>query len=234
MLDAIALGAFGQSALLLSGILAYYLKLSPKILGLLGGFGAGALLVAIMTDLVPQEVASLSPTEVGIWLLMGAAVFLIADELVIRKFGGVEGEEGGSSALGIVIGSIVDGVPESIIFGIQLATGVPISAQFLFAIWISNVPQSFVPSSDLVALGWKKSKMALMWTAVVAACGIAAGLGYLLAANASDINGARAAGIAAGGLLAMLTNSLIPFSFERAESFAGLGTVIGFVLSLAF
>lgn len=228
MLDAFALGALGQSALLLSGILVYYLKLPAKVLGWLGGFGAGALLVAIMTDLLPQEEASLTINEVGLWLLVGATIFLVADYIVSKKFGG---EEGGNT-LGIVVGSIVDGVPESAIFGIQLATGVPVSLEFLFAIWISNIPQSFVPSSELAASGWAKSRMALMWGAVVIACGVSAALGYLLASRLSDVNGARMAGVAAGGLLAMLTNSLIPFSVSRGAALAGVGTVIGFVVSL--
>lgn len=230
MLDAIALGALGQSALLLSGILVYYLNLSPKVIGWLGGFGAGALLVAIMTDLVPQAQAFLSIYEVGLWLLVGASIFLLADRFVSHRFGG----EGGGSALGIVVGAIVDGIPESAIFGIQLATGIPVSVEFLFAIWISNIPQSFVPSADLAAAGWTKSRMALMWGAVVAACGVAAGLGYVLAANVADVFGARMAAVAAGGLLAMLTNSLIPFSFGRGGEYAGLGTVVGFVVSLVF
>ncbi len=228
MLNAIALGAIGQSALLLSGILVYYLKLPPRLIGWLGGFGAGALLVAIMTDLVPQAEATLGIYEVGLWLLVGATIFLLADRFVAQRFGG----EGGGSALGIVVGAIVDGIPESAIFGIQLATGVPVSLEFLFAIWVSNIPQSFVPSADLAAAGWTKTRMALMWTAVVVACGAAAGLGFVVAANVADVFGARMAAIAAGGLLAMLTNSLIPFSFERGSEFAGLGTVIGFVLSL--
>lgn len=228
MLNAVALGAIGQSALLLSGILVYYFKLPPKVIGWLGGFGAGALLVAIMTDLVPQAEATLGIYEVGLWMLVGATIFLVADRYVSRKFGG----EGGGSALGIVVGAIVDGIPESAIFGIQLATGVPISLEFLFAIWVSNIPQSFVPSADLAAAGWTKTRMALMWSAVVVACGIAAGLGFVFAANVADVYGARMAAIAAGGLLAMLTNSLIPFSFERGSEFAGLGTVIGFVVSL--
>ena len=230
MLDAVALGALGQSALLLSGILVYYLKLPSKVLGWLGGFGAGALLVAIMTDLVPTEEATMSLTEVGLWLLVGCAIFILANRYVQNKFGG----ENSGNALGIVVGAIVDGVPESLIFGIQIATGVTISTQFLFAIWISNVPQSFVPSTDLAEAGWSKGKMAMMWGAVVVVCGLAAGLGWFLATYLSGVNGARMAGIAAGGLLAMLTNAFIPFAYERGGEWAGIGLVIGFVFSLAF
>lgn len=228
MLDAVALGALAQSALLLSGILVFYLVLPSKVLGALGGFGAGALLVAIMTDLVPEEQATMSPQEVGLWLLIGCAVFILANRFVQKKYGG----EGSGNAMGIVVGAIVDGVPESLIFGIQLATGIPISLQFLGAVWISNLPQSFVPSADLAKAGWSKGKLAMMWGGVVVACGVAAGLGYFLALNVSGVNGSRMAGIAAGGLLAMLTNAFIPFAYEHGGEWAGIGLVVGFVLSL--
>lgn len=228
MPEALLLGAIAQSSLLLSGILVYYLTLSKKLVGWLAGFGAGALLVAIMTDLIPEEQATLGGLEVGLWLAVGAIIFILGDRYVMRRFGG----EGSGGAMGIVLGAVVDGVPESLIFGIQLGTGMPISAAFLFAVFISNVPQSFAPSADLAEAGWKKSRMATMWGSVVVICGIAAGVGYLLASNFSEVNGARAAGIAAGGLLAMLANSLIPFAYERGGEMAGVGTVIGFITSL--
>ena len=153
MLDAVALGAIAQSALLLSGILVFYLKLQSKVLGALAGFGAGSLLVAIMTDPVPEEEATLTLQEVGFWLLVGCAIFILANRFVQKKFGG----EGSGNAMGIVVGAIVHGIPESLIFGIQLATGVAISTQFLFAVWISNLPQSFVPSADLAEAGWTRA-----------------------------------------------------------------------------
>jgi ZIP family zinc transporter len=54
----------------------------------------------------------------------------------------------------------------------------------------------------------------------------------LIADNISGANGDRMAALAAGGLLAMLTNSLMPFAFERGGALAGVGTVVGFCLSL--
>jgi ZIP family zinc transporter len=133
--------------------------------------------------------------------------------------------------LGIVLGAVVDGVPESLIFGIQLAAGLPVSTAFLFAVWVSNIPQALAPSVDLAQQGWSKGKMAAVWGAVVIACGLASGLGYLIAENFGIANGARMAALAAGGLLAMLTDSLVPFAYERGGKFAGLGTVIGFAVS---
>jgi ZIP family zinc transporter len=132
-----------------------------------------------------------------------------------------------------VLGSVVDGVPESLIFGIQLAAGIPISVAFLVAVIVSNVPQALAPSAELKDAGWPLGRMLGMWGAVVLACGIASAIGYIGAVNVDDVTGARAAAIAAGGLLAMLTASLVPFAYEKGGSAAALGTVVGFCASLA-
>ena len=134
--------------------------------------------------------------------------------------------------MGIVVGSVVDGVPESIIFGIQVGTGFPISLSFLAAVFISNIPQSIAPSADLSASGWSAKRVGTLWFWVVLACAVAAALGYLVTDLTSDAQGGRAAALAAGGLLAMLTNSLMPFSFERGGALAGAATAVGFCLSL--
>ena len=78
------------------------------------------------------------PVAVRAQMLVGVAVFLVADRAVESRFG----EAGVGGAMGIVVGSVVDGVPESVIFGIQAGTGLPISLSFMFAVFISNIPQS--------------------------------------------------------------------------------------------
>jgi ZIP family zinc transporter len=230
MLDALILGALAQSALVLAGLVVYYITVPSRIVGIIAGYGVGALLGAIAFDLVPES--DVLPTvESSIWLLAGAAVFIVADALVERKLGG--DDSGGGSPLGIVIGSVVDGVPESIIFGIGVATLQPVSIPFLAAVWISNIPQALAPSAELVKQGWSKARMTGMWLAVVIACGVAAGAGYLGALALGDATGARPAAFAAGGLLAMLTNSLVPFSYDRARWAAGVAAVVGFAFAVA-
>jgi zinc transporter, ZIP family len=71
----------------------------------------------------------------------------------------------------------------------------------------------------------------VLWGAVVVACALAAGLGYLLGSISGD-TGDRMAALAAGGLLAMLTNSLMPFAFDRGGRLAGMFTVVGFALAV--
>lgn len=228
MLQAVVLGALSQSSLLLSGLVVYWIKIPGKVVGWLAGFGAGALISAIAFDLIAQDQAEgVVNLELALWLLIGAFIFVGGDSLVEKRFGA----DGSGGALGIVLGAVVDGIPESLIFGIQLAAGIPVSMAFLFAVWVSNIPQALAPSVDLAQNGWALGKTAGMWSAVVIACGVAAGAGYLLATNFSDANGARMAALAAGGLLAMLTDSLMPFAYERGGKLAGVGTVIGFIVA---
>lgn len=229
MLKAIALGTLAQSALLLSGLLVYWINLPPKFVGVLAGFGAGALIEAVAFDLV-AEAQDLSGLQFAVWMLVGAAILLIGDRIVDRRFG----DEGGGGAMGIVVGSMVDGVPESAIFGIQVATRYPITVSFLAAVFISNFPQAIAPSADLAKKGWKMGRVVGMWALVLVACGVASGLGYLLADSFSGVAGDRMAALAGGGLLAMLTNSLMPFAFERGGQLAGVGTVLGFCIPLMF
>jgi zinc transporter, ZIP family len=227
VLNAFGLGALAQSSLLLAGLLVGWVTVPRRLIGVLAGFGAGALLAAISFDLI-GETEGLDQWELVLWMLIGVAVFLLGDRIVERRFG----SEGTGGAMGIVVGSVVDGVPESIIFGIQIATGFPVSASFLAAVLISNVPQAIAPSADLAAAGWDARRLGRLWLLVVLACGVAAALGYAAADASSDVTGARMAALAAGGLLAMLTNSLMPFAYERGGELAGAATVVGFCLSL--
>jgi len=229
MLEAFGLGLLGASSLLLAGLLACWVKVPSRLVGIMAGFGAGALIAAITTDLVPEAQEQLGDWQFALWMLIGVAVFLVADMLVEKRFG----EAGVGGAMGIVVGSVVDGVPESIIFGIQVGTAFPISISFLAAVFVSNIPQSIAPSADLAAAGWSARRVGTLWFWVVLACGVAAALGYLATNYSSEAQGGRAAALAAGGLLAMLTNSLMPFAFERGKSLAGAATAVGFCMALA-
>ena len=228
MLEALGLGLLGASSLLLAGLLACWVKVPSTLVGIMAGYGAGALIAAISFDLVPQAQADLDKWEFALWMVIGVVVFLVADALVEKRFGST----GVGGAMGIVVGSVVDGVPESVIFGIQVGTAIPISLSFLAAVFISNIPQSIAPSADLAAGGWSARRVGILWFWVVLACGVAAAVGYLLTDASSAAQGGRMAALAAGGLLAMLTNSLMPFAFERAGQLAGVATVVGFCVSL--
>jgi zinc transporter, ZIP family len=227
VLEAFGLGFIAQSSLLIAGLLVCWVKVPRTLVGILAGFGAGAMLSAVSFDLI-AEAEHLDNWQFALWMLIGVAVFLVGDRVVEKRFG----SSGSGGAMGIVVGSVVDGVPESIIFGIQIGTGFPISASFLAAVFVSNIPQAIAPSADLAASGWGPRKLGGLWLMVVLACGVAAALGYLATNFSSGVAGDRAAALAAGGLLAMLANSLIPFAFERGREWAGVATAVGFCVSL--
>jgi ZIP family zinc transporter len=227
VLGAFAVGALAQSSLLAAGLLPCWVSVPRRVVGVLAGLGAGALLAAISFDLI-SEAEGLDQWELGLWMLAGVAIFLVGDRIVERRFG----SEGSGGAMGIVVGSVVDGVPESIIFGIQLATGLPLSISFLAAVLVSNVPQAIAPSADLAAAGWGARRIGRLWLLIVLACGVATAIGFLAADLSGGVTGTRMAAIAAGGLLAMLTNSLLPFAYERGGELAGAATVVGFCLAL--
>jgi ZIP family zinc transporter len=227
VLEALGLGLLAQSSLLLAGLLVCWVSVPRRVVGVLAGFGGGALLSAIAFDLV-AEAEALESWQFALWMLVGVAVFVVGDYLVERRFG----DDGPGASMGIVVGSVVDGVPESIIFGIQIATGFPVSPSFLSAVFVSNIPQAIAPSADLAQAGWGPRRLGKLWLGVVLACGVAAALGYLATDAISGVNGDRAAALAAGGLLAMLANSLIPFAYERAKWLAGVATAVGFCVSL--
>jgi ZIP family zinc transporter len=226
-LEAFALGAAAQSSLLLAGLAVYWVRPTTKVIGGLAGFGAGALISAVAFNLIP-EAEGMAGWESALWLLVGALIFVVADNIVERRFG--EGDDAGP--LGIVVGSVVDGVPESLIFGIQVATGQMISAAFVGAVFVSNIPQALAPSAALAESGWARARTAGMWGVVVLACAVTAWLGYLLGVGLGA-SGDRAAALAAGGLLAMLTDSLMPYAVQKGGAQAGVWTVVGFAASLA-
>lgn len=227
MLHAFALGAASQLSLILSALLVFLLTVPRRLVGALAAFGAGALIAAVARDLLP-EAHQLRLLQASVWALLGAGIFIVGEHYVEKKFG----SEGAAGALGIVIGAIVDGVPESIIFGIQLAGGETVSIAFLAAVFVSNVPQAIAPSADLAATGWRWQRVAGLWSWVVFACGVASLAGYGVRAMSSEVSGARMAAFASGGILAMLCNSLIPFAHERSRA-AGLWMVVGFCTSFA-
>jgi ZIP family zinc transporter len=211
----------------LAGLVVYWVKPSTRVIGSLAGYGAGALIAAVAFDLIP-DAGGLTNWELALWLLIGALVFVVADRVVEAKYG--EGDDGGP--LGIVVGSVVDGIPESIIFGIQIGAGQMIGAAFVGAVFISNIPQALAPSASLADSGWPRAKTAGMWGVVVASCAVTAWLGYLLGSRLGA-SGGRAAALAAGGLLAMPTDSLMPYAVEKGGAAAGVWTVVGFASSLA-
>jgi ZIP family zinc transporter len=144
-----------------------------------------------------------------------------------------DGAQASGSGTGILLGSLLDGVPESLVLGLSLVHNPQVSLAFIFAVAISNIPQGLGGTAGMLNSGWSKSKITRLWLAVCGLSILAAGLGYRLALLIPGANGAMVDAFAAGALLVMLTDSMIPESFEHGGKETGLSLVVGFSAAVA-
>jgi ZIP family zinc transporter len=202
-------------------------------------FGAGAIVSAVSYQLVLGAVAAEHGqfALVGIGMAAGALAFYLADRWV-DGLGGkdrldLDGAQSGGSGTGILLGSLLDGVPESLVLGLSIAHSPQVSIAFIFAVAISNVPQGLGGSSGMLRAGWARSRITQLWLAVCALSVAAAVSGYWLGNAVPGATGAVVDAFAAGALLVMLTDSMIPESFEHGGREAGLALVLGFCVAAA-
>lgn len=225
-------GALGAAALLIGAAIALLHKPSERMTGIVMGFGSGTLISAIAFELVPESVLG-NGTGLAVAFLAGALIFFLGD-LFIDRLGGsnrkdIGGGEGGGSGMAIFLGTLLDGVPESLILGIGLGLGGSVSIAFLFAVFISNIPEGIAGTVNLQAEGRSRKRIVLMWSCLLTASAIAAGLGYLLTQQIEIVDGVYAQAFAAGAMLTMLADTMMPEAFEHGGKVVGLFTVFGFL-----
>jgi len=233
VLEAMGWALLGASSLLLGALVAFAVPIPRKVLGFILAFGAGVLISAVAYELVEEAVtASADWYAVAIGFPLGAIVFFLGDVGIDLRW---RGSSGGSGGLGIVLGAVLDGIPESVVIGASLLTGETASVAVIVAVFLSNIPESISASSDLLRGGWSRWKVLLLWVIVVAASGLAAGLGYVALEGASGSWIAAIQAFAAGAILTMLADEMVPEAFEYTEhnKTVGLALAFGFALSAA-
>lgn len=229
MLSAFLWGGLAAASLLIGFALAGR-GLSNRTIGLIMGVGAGALISAIAYELVPEEAVMGLRTAAA--LAAGALAFFVGDWLVDRRGGADRKDitgEGSGSGPAIFIGTLLDNVPESIILGMSLALGGAINAAFLAAVFVSNLPEGVAGSINLRASGVASRRVFWMWTALVLISAASAALGYALVLALPAVDGRAAQAFAAGAMLAMLADAMMPEAFEHGGKLVGLFTVFGFI-----
>jgi zinc transporter, ZIP family len=235
-LSAAGWGALGAAALLIGAALALTLPLRPRETGLIMGFGAGALIAAVAYELVPEAeigLPALQTTLVVLALVAGALVFFAGDVFIDRRGGkgrkklAHPGADGGGRA--IFLGTLLDGVPESVILGMSLATGGKVSLVFLAAVFISNLPEGVAGTVSLRREGVERRTVLIMWFALVVVSAACAALGWTIADRLPGLDGVYVQAFAAGAVLTMLADTMMPEAYEQGGKAAGLLTVLGFV-----
>jgi ZIP family zinc transporter len=237
MANAFLWGLLAASSLVLGGLLASWLPLGKRTLGIIMGFGAGVLLSATAYELVFEAVSlakgSGAPT---LGFLAGAFTFFFSDKLIGRM--GSEDREtagaAGSSKLFVplVLGIILDGVPESVVIGLGVRETGTVSLAMLVAVFISNLPEAAASTTSMRSSGWSRTKILLLWVAIALVCALASAAGYALLGDASPFGLSIVQAFAGGAILMMLANTMIPEAYEHAGKLAGVFTVLGFAAAV--
>ncbi len=235
MFEAFLWGAVGASALVVGALIAYVATPSKKLIAVVMALGAGLLIGSISFELIDEALKQAEVARVGLFTLIGAATFTLGNWVLDKKGAGdrkdAEGAQESGSPLAIVFGSVLDGVPESFVLGLTVLQG-GVSVALLIGIVLSNLPEGLSSSSGLRIAGWPKARVVMMWLVVVAVSAVSAALGYVLLDPASGRTGAFAQGFAAGALLAMITDTMLPESYDVEQVSTGALVAIGFAVSL--
>jgi ZIP family zinc transporter len=234
--EAFGWGALGAAALLAGALIAYQLTPSRAVIAVVMALGTGLLIGSVSFELVDDALEHQDVAWVALLVLGGAGVFSVGNWLLSRRGGGERKDPTGAQAegspLAIVLGSVLDGIPESFVLGLTVLEG-GVSLALLVAVFLSNLPEGMSSSSGLREAGWLRGRVVAMWSVVVLVSAAAAATGYVTLDPASGRTGALVEAFAGGALLAMLATSLLPQAYAVEGVLTGPLVVLGFAVSLA-
>ncbi len=235
MAEAFFWGAVGASALLVGTLIAYRWNQSRTVIAIVMALGTGVLIGSVSFELIDEAIENTDVAQVGVVTLIGAVTFTLGSWLLARRGGGKRKDSRGAQASGspqaIVLGSVLDGIPESFVLGLTVLQG-QVSVALLAGVLLSNLPEGMSSSAGLRIAGWSLRRVMVMWTIVLVASAVSAALGYALLDPSQGDAGATAQAFAAGALLAMVSNTMLPEAFEEEGILTGSLVAVGFSVSL--
>jgi ZIP family zinc transporter len=236
MASAFGWGTLAASSLVIGAVGALLIPISLRTIGLIMGFGAGVLISAVAFDLVEEAVGKASGNgAVLAGIFAGCGVFFGGDWLIDRSGGADRKDAGGAqesgSALAIVLGTVLDGIPESMVIGLTIFEGGAVGAAYLTAVFISNLPEAISSTAGLVAGGWRRARILWLWIAIALVSGLASLAGYGLFQHSSPNTVAFVLSFAAGAILTMLADTMMPEAYEHGGKLVGVVTTLGFALA---
>jgi ZIP family zinc transporter len=235
-------GLVGGSALLLGAGIAYAVALPQRLIAAVMAIGSGVLISAVAFDLMDEAYArgGFDSTALG---FLGGALAYTAANICVSRMGAKHRKRSGSnpkqsqahasdnSGLAIAVGALLDGIPESIVIGASLLHGGGVSTVTVAAVFLSNVPEGLSSAAGMKKAGRSPGYIFGVWGAIALASGIAALVGYLALAGAPPDAVAGTTAVAAGAILAMLVDTMIPEATEETHEFSGLIAVVGFLIA---
>ncbi|MFC1455870.1 ZIP family metal transporter [Microvirga arabica] len=224
---------------MVGALIGTFVKLPQRVIAGVMAFGAGVLISALSFDLMDEAYRQGGIGSTSLGFLAGAVVYTVANVLVSRRGARHRKRSGyaedarqsteAGSGLAIALGALLDGIPESIVIGVSLLEGMGASLVTVAAVFLSNLPEGLSSAAGMRRAGRSKAYVFGIWGGIALASGIAALIGYGVFAEAGPATIAFVTAVAAGAILAMLADTMVPEAFETAHEFAGLITVAGFL-----
>lgn len=231
-------GLVSGSALVLGSLAGVYLKISQKTVAIIMGFGAGVLISALSFELMDEAFDTGGFQSTALGFLSGAAIYSAVNYLLStrgarhrKRSEGQQPSEAEQSGSGIAIAmaALLDGIPEAIAIGISMIQGGAVNLATVIAIFVSNIPEGLSSSAGMKNAGRSKRFIFCVWAGIAILTSVAAILGYTVFADLSPGVNAATLAIAAGAILTMLADTMIPEAFEKGHNLIGMVTVLGFL-----
>ena len=239
-------GLLGGGALVLGALIAWFARVPAAVIASVMAFGSGVLISAVAFDLMAEAADTGGLLAAAVGFLGGAVAYLAANAALARRgarhrkrSGGASGEqqpsekEQSGSGLAIAIGALLDGIPESVVLGIGLLGGGGVSLSVLAAVFISNVPEGLSSAAGMKAKGRSARYVFGVWGGIAVISGLAALVGYVALGSAPPEVVAIITAVAAGAILTMIADTMIPEAFERTRTWTGVITTVGFLVAFA-
>lgn len=243
-------GLVAGSALVLGAAIGYFSRVPQRLIAASMAFGSGVLISTLSLELMEKAYAQGGFDSTALGFVGGAAAFTGANWLLARygakhrkRSGEHQAQEraarqqpnGAASApdngLALAVGALLDGIPESIVIGLSLLAGGRVSVVAVVAIFLSNLPEGLSSAAGMRKAGRRSAYVLGLWGGIAVVSGVSALVGYSVFSGFSPEVVAATTAVAAGAVLAMIADTMIPEAFEAAHNFTGLLTVLGFLVS---